>query len=143
MDEQANAERIREQLILAGLYLSKFDKAGLDKLDFKGFTEALNVIGYALGSKPASAKTTAMSSIHSFRIRAKAGGIDRFGRTASRSMSNTATSISGRRSERPQRAVRLGLTDGPGILNCNCTAGQILSVCGAKLPPEAVSRNIP
>ncbi len=56
MDEPPDAERIREKLILAGLYLSRFDKAGLDKLGFEGFTEAFNVIGYALGSKPASVK---------------------------------------------------------------------------------------
>ncbi len=41
---------------MAGLYLSKFDMAGVRKLGFEGFTEAFNVIGYALGSKPASVK---------------------------------------------------------------------------------------
>jgi hypothetical protein len=46
----------REKLILAGLYLSKYDTRGLKKLGFDGFTEAFNVIGYALGSKPASIK---------------------------------------------------------------------------------------
>src|SRR5260221_6063291 len=53
-----NPERIaaREKLILAGLYLSKYDSLGLKKLGFGSFVEAFNVIGYALGSKPASIK---------------------------------------------------------------------------------------
>jgi hypothetical protein len=46
----------REKLILAGLYLSKYDSLGLKKLGFDSFVEAFNVIGYALGSKPASIK---------------------------------------------------------------------------------------
>jgi len=46
----------RQKLILAGLYLSKYDSAGLKKLGFESFIEAFNVIGYALGSKPASIK---------------------------------------------------------------------------------------
>lgn len=46
----------REKLILSGLYLSKYDVLGLKKLDFDSFVEAFNVIGYALGSKPASIK---------------------------------------------------------------------------------------
>jgi hypothetical protein len=46
----------REKLILAGLYLSKYDLIGLKKLGFEGFVEAFNVIGYAMGSKPASIK---------------------------------------------------------------------------------------
>lgn len=46
----------REKLILAGLYLSKYDVAGLKKLGFESFQEAFNVIGYGLGSKPASIK---------------------------------------------------------------------------------------
>jgi hypothetical protein len=53
-----NPERIptREKLILAGLYLSKYNSLGLRKLGFKAFAEAFNVIGYALGSQPASIK---------------------------------------------------------------------------------------
>jgi hypothetical protein len=53
-----NAKRFatREKLILAGLYLSKYDTLGLKKLGFRGFKEAFNVIGYALGSQPASVK---------------------------------------------------------------------------------------
>jgi hypothetical protein len=47
---------IREKLILVGLYLSKYDSLGLRKLGFGSFVEAFNVIGYALGSKPASIK---------------------------------------------------------------------------------------
>ena len=46
----------REKLILVGLYLSKYDSLGLKKLGFHSFVEAFNVIGYALGSKPASIK---------------------------------------------------------------------------------------
>lgn len=53
-----NPQRIatREKLILAGLYLSKYDSTGLKKLGFESFVEAFNVIGYALGSKPMSIK---------------------------------------------------------------------------------------
>lgn len=46
----------RTKLILAGLYLSKFDSEGLKRLGFRSFTEAFNVVGYALGSQPASIK---------------------------------------------------------------------------------------
>ena len=46
----------REKLILAGLYFSKYDSAGLKKLGFGSFLEAFNLIGYALGAKPASVK---------------------------------------------------------------------------------------
>lgn len=46
----------REKLILAGLYLSKFDADGLRSLGFGSFVEAFNVIGYGLGSRPASIK---------------------------------------------------------------------------------------
>jgi hypothetical protein len=53
-----NAQRIpaREKLILTGLYLSKYDSIALKKLGFETFVEAFNVIGYAMGSKPASIK---------------------------------------------------------------------------------------
>lgn len=47
---------IREKQIVAGLFLSKFDKAGLNTLGFSSFTEAFNTIGFALGAKPASIK---------------------------------------------------------------------------------------
>ena len=46
----------REKLILAGLYLSKFGSLGLKKLGFRTYSEAYNVIGYALGSRPSSIK---------------------------------------------------------------------------------------
>lgn len=46
----------REKLILTGLYLSKYDVAGVKKLGFDSFLEAFTVIGYALGEKPASIK---------------------------------------------------------------------------------------
>src|SRR5258707_592060 len=46
----------REKLVLAGLFLSRFDTIGLEALGFEGSTEAFNVIGFALGGKPASIK---------------------------------------------------------------------------------------
>ena len=46
----------REKLILAGLYLSKFDRKGLEKLSFSTFTEAFNILGYALNGKPMDIK---------------------------------------------------------------------------------------
>jgi len=46
----------REKLILTGLFFSKFDLQGLAKLGFDSFTEGINVVGYALASKPASIK---------------------------------------------------------------------------------------
>jgi Domain of unknown function (DUF3883) len=54
LDSQQIAKR--EKLILVGLYLSKYDSLGLKGLGFENFVEAFNVIGYALGSKPASIK---------------------------------------------------------------------------------------
>ena len=45
-----------EKPILVGLYLSKFDKSGLRELGFDSFTEAFNVLGYAVGSPPGSIK---------------------------------------------------------------------------------------
>lgn len=46
----------REKLILTGLYLAKYDSLGLKKLGFGSFVESFNVVGYALGAKPASVK---------------------------------------------------------------------------------------
>jgi Domain of unknown function (DUF3883) len=46
----------RSKLILTGLYLAKYDSLGLKRLGFRSFAEAFNVIGYALGSQPASIK---------------------------------------------------------------------------------------
>ena len=46
----------RESLILAGLYLSKFDAEGVTRLGFASFTEAFNAIGLSLKSRPASLK---------------------------------------------------------------------------------------
>lgn len=53
-----NPDRIanRTKLILTGLYLAKYDSVGLKRLGFRSFAEAFNVIGYALGSQPASIK---------------------------------------------------------------------------------------
>ncbi len=55
---ELSSQRIvpREKLILVGLYLSKYDYLGLKRLGFDSFVEAFNVIGYAMGSKPASIK---------------------------------------------------------------------------------------
>ncbi len=47
---------LRERPILAGLYFSKFDSEGLQRLGFDGFAQAFNVIGSALGVPPASVK---------------------------------------------------------------------------------------
>lgn len=47
---------LRDKLMLAGLFLSKFDMEGLALLGFSSFTEAFNVIGLALGGRPASIK---------------------------------------------------------------------------------------
>ena len=46
----------RERSVLTGLYLSKFDLEGLDQLGFNAFTEAFNILGHALGVRPASVK---------------------------------------------------------------------------------------
>lgn len=46
----------RERLMLAGLFLSKFDRQGLKCLGFSNFAEAYNAMGYALGGKPTSIK---------------------------------------------------------------------------------------
>lgn len=53
-----NPDRIanRTKLILTGLYLAKYDSVGLKRLGFRNFVEAFNVIGYGLGSQPASIK---------------------------------------------------------------------------------------
>jgi hypothetical protein len=55
---ELNPQRIaaREKLILIGLYLSKYDSLALKRLGFDTFVEAFNVIGYAMGSRPASIK---------------------------------------------------------------------------------------
>lgn len=46
----------RDKLVLAGLFLSKFDDEGLASLGFESFTEAFNALGYGLGGRPASIK---------------------------------------------------------------------------------------
>jgi hypothetical protein len=47
---------LRDKLILVGLYLAKYDSLGLRRLGFDSFVEVFNVIGYAMGSRPASIK---------------------------------------------------------------------------------------
>jgi hypothetical protein len=53
-----NPDRIanRTKLILTGLHLAEYDSVGLKRLGFRSFVEAFNVVGYALGSQPASIK---------------------------------------------------------------------------------------
>ncbi len=46
----------RDKLIVAGLFLSKFDQGGLQTLGFSGFIEAFNAFGFGLGGRPASIK---------------------------------------------------------------------------------------
>jgi hypothetical protein len=46
----------RGKAILTGLFLSKFDKDGLEALGFSSFTEAFNVLGLSIGVRPASIK---------------------------------------------------------------------------------------
>lgn len=50
------SQSLRNISILVGLFLSKFDMAGLQALGLNGFSEAFNVIGFALGVQPASIK---------------------------------------------------------------------------------------
>jgi hypothetical protein len=44
----------RDKQILIGLFLSKFDRKGLESLGFSGFMEAFNTLGLAIGAKPLS-----------------------------------------------------------------------------------------
>jgi Domain of unknown function (DUF3883) len=55
-DEQSAPKAQRTKQVLAGLFLSRFDKEGLRALGFSSFTEAFNAIGFALGARPASIK---------------------------------------------------------------------------------------
>lgn len=55
-DEQSTPKIQRTKQVLAGLFLSRFDKKGLRALGFSSFTEAFNAIGFALGARPASIK---------------------------------------------------------------------------------------
>jgi len=47
---------VRDKAIIIGLYLSKFDKRGIEELGFNRFSEAYNVLGLSIGAKPASLK---------------------------------------------------------------------------------------
>jgi hypothetical protein len=51
-----NTFSVRDKAILIGLYLSKFDIAGLKELGFDSAAQAFNVLGYTIGVKPASIK---------------------------------------------------------------------------------------
>lgn len=46
----------RERWMIAGQFLSEFDREGLTRSGFSCFQEAYSAIGYALGGKPASIK---------------------------------------------------------------------------------------
>jgi hypothetical protein len=56
LDEQSTPQALRTKQVLAGLFLSRYDKEGLRALGFSSFTEAFNAIGFALGTRPASIK---------------------------------------------------------------------------------------
>lgn len=45
---------VNEKLMMAGLFLSKFDKDGLRVLGFEGFWEAYNTLAFAVGAPPKS-----------------------------------------------------------------------------------------
>ena len=86
---------LREKLILAGLYLAKYDEAGLKQLGFNSFVEAFNVIGYGLGARPASIKNYRDEFDSLFpNNRKKAGTNDRLATTASECLRNTKPSTS-------------------------------------------------
>jgi hypothetical protein len=53
---EASSWSNREKAIILGLFLSKFDKEGLQILGFESFREAFNVIGFLLKIKPMSIK---------------------------------------------------------------------------------------
>ena len=51
-----NKLSLREKAILTGLYLSKFNSEGMSQLGFSSYSEAFNILGHALGARPASVK---------------------------------------------------------------------------------------
>lgn len=54
--KDTKALSIREQSILLGLYLSKFDAEGISALGFSSFVEVYNTFALAIGTKPATIK---------------------------------------------------------------------------------------
>lgn len=58
MQARLNPEKISktEKAILTGLYLSRFDEAGLNRLGFDTFNEAFNALGLAVGAPRGSIK---------------------------------------------------------------------------------------
>jgi hypothetical protein len=84
----------RERLILAGLYLSKYDSLALQQLGFESFVEAFNVIGYAMGSRPAAIKNYRDEFDPLFPNRRKGWHKRPFATTVSRSLRNTEAWIS-------------------------------------------------
>ena len=71
-----------KKLMLAGLYLSKFDrgKQGLKALGFKTLQEAYNSFALAVGGRPASVKNYMQELILTFQIPVKDGTSEVFGR---------------------------------------------------------------
>lgn len=65
---------LRDRLMLAGLFLSKFDREGLKHLNFSTFREAFNVLGYAMGGKPTSIKNYMQEFDPAFPNRRKGWG---------------------------------------------------------------------
>jgi len=48
--------KVRDRAILCGLFLSKFDQAAVQALDFASRVEAFNIMGHSVGVAPASIK---------------------------------------------------------------------------------------
>ena len=88
-------QRISEsdKAIIVGLYLSRFDDLGLKRLGFDNFTEAFNVLGYAVGSPVAQSRTIGTNLTHCFPIPAKVGADVPGARIASRYLRRTNTLI--------------------------------------------------
>jgi uncharacterized protein DUF3883 len=56
MNNKSDVTTNRDGQIICGLFLSKFDQAGLEYLGFDSFAEAYNTLGYSLRARPASIK---------------------------------------------------------------------------------------
>jgi len=54
--KDAKALSVRDQAILLGLYLSKFDSVGISALGFSSFIEVYNAFALAIGTKPSTIK---------------------------------------------------------------------------------------
>lgn len=56
LSKNAQTLSVREQAILLGLYLSKFDYKGISALGFSSFSEVYNTFALAIGTKPSTIK---------------------------------------------------------------------------------------